>query len=147
MTDGAGRGLAIAPGHQRRALGDAALGDEIGEARLRIAQRRALGVLRQHDDAAADRLIAAVAKREAHAAGAHVTRRHLFGLLHLVEAGRWLQCREIVLENERGGVRRISNSPAARVARTKITSRIVGWLGSRSHLRHFTLPRTSSTMR
>jgi hypothetical protein len=60
--------------------------------------------------------------------------------------GLRFQGREIILENEGGGVLRIADSSSPRVARTKVASGIVGGLGSGRKLRYLSLPRTRGAM-
>src|SRR5260221_2755813 len=105
VADRAGNGLPRASArHQRLAFREAAdrhVGDEAG---MGIAAVRSRGVLRQYDDAVADRLGAAVGRGKAHGPRAHVGFRHGGGLDHLRPHAR-LQRGEIFAGGAHVGVR------------------------------------------
>src|ERR1700722_12720305 len=61
--------------------------------------------------------------------------------------GLRLQGGEVIVEDERGGVRGVSNSARPDIARAKIAVRVVSRLGCSWDLRYFPLPRTRRAMR
>src|SRR5712691_10901710 len=84
MADGALNGPArAAVRDQRLAFRDAAGRHVIDKARVGVAAVRPARILRQHDDAIADRLGAAARRGKTHGSRADVAFRHGFGLDHL----------------------------------------------------------------